>query len=270
MSYRLKQLEQELGVRLLHRDKGFSEVKLTAYGEYFLVLARNYLQLINNMYSLKTITEYQMLNIDGVQSINNVLFKPFYERIIENRQNLFLYIYTDHSSHVIERVSNMAADIGFVCSVTRNNNVRFNLLFQEEMLLLCRKDSEYYDGIHPLALDTRYEIRSLWSMEYENWHRQMFGAHNISMAVLRTGGAMLFDMFARPEIWSIVSASTAAAIQKSSQYELVTYHISPSPPPLPCYKILPAGHQNHPEGLAIFEEELDRFVLELRKNDNYH
>ena len=90
VSYRLKQLEQELGVRLLHRDKGFSEVKLTAYGEYFLVLARNYLQLINNMYSLKTITEYQMLNIDGVQSINHLLFKPFYAPIIPNRPNLYL------------------------------------------------------------------------------------------------------------------------------------------------------------------------------------
>lgn len=222
------------------------------------------------MYSLKTIPEYQMLNIDGVQSINNVLLKPFYERIIEERKNLFMYVYTDHSTQVIERVSNLSADIGFVCSVMRNNNVRFYLLFQEELLLLCRKDSEYYEGIHPLALDIRYEVRSLWSAEYENWHRQMFGVHDNSMVILRTGGSMVFDMFFRPEIWSIVSASTAEAIKKNSRYDLTTYRMSPAPPPLPCYKILPSGHQHHPEGLAIFEEELDRFVLELKKNEYYH
>lgn len=270
VSYRLKQLEDELGVQLIHRYKGFTEIQLTSYGEYFLGLAKNYLQLIDKMYSLKDKAEHQTINIDGLQSINNVLFKPLYERLVEKRPGLFLYIYTDHASRVIDRVSNFVADIGFVCSLTRSTNVKFYELFQEELLLLCRKDSGYYEGIHPMELDVRYELYSLWTAQYENWHRQMFGPARNSIAVLRTGGAMLLDMFFRPEVWYISTASLAASIQKSSKYDLVTYRMSPPPPMVPCYKILPTVHQHHSEGLAIFEEELEQFIAELKQSEYYH
>lgn len=269
VSYRLKQLERELGVTLVNRGKGMSEVTLTHYGEEFYGLARNYLKLVNNMAFLKTSAGRYRLNIDGLQGNNGTVLRPLYSEIVQKRPELYMYIYTDHSTQVIERVAGLVADIGFAGYIGRHTAVKFEQLYAEKLLLICRRDSGYYEGIPASKLDTRFEVFSFLSTEYENWHNNVFGVKTMSMVTVRTGGSMLFDMFFRPEVWSIVPYALANMMIKSSEYDLVIYNVDPEPPASLCYKVLPECNQQHIQGLAIFQDELYAYLDELKKTGFY-
>ena len=270
VSYRLKQLEQAIGVQLIYRNKGIQGISLTEYGVQFLGLVQNYLQLERKMGALGTFSQHHPLNIAGTQSFVNICLRPLFKRLLINKPELSLYVYTDHSSLVINKVVNLVADIGFVTYPLHHSSLVYKETLYEEFCLLCRKDSPYFDGISPQDLDPRYEIFFFWHAEFERWHNLTFGSDVPGMISLRTGGAMLFDMFNSAEVWSLTSASVADMIIQISEYDLIKYHVSPSPPAIPHYKILPTRYQQHPRGLAIFEEALDQFISDLKNSSEYY
>ena len=53
VSHRLKALEEELGVQLMTRKKGYKQIELTSYGEDFIPIAERWIYLWQEMQCLR-------------------------------------------------------------------------------------------------------------------------------------------------------------------------------------------------------------------------
>lgn len=267
VSYRLKKLEEEVNGALVIREKGTEKIAITPLGDQFYLLAMNYLLLAEEMMHLNhSDGEFYFLIVAGTQSTINVTLKEFITHLISHNK-FRLYLYTDHSYQVVDKVTRFVADTGFINYQPRESRLNYRKLFEEELCLLCRQDSPFCDGTNAQALNPRYEIYSLWSAEYENWHRLTFGITYNSMLTVRTGGSLLFDSFFHPEMWYICPYSVAQMIMKTSDRPLVIYSLDEPLPKVPILQVQNTQYQNRPSAMRLFNEQLDAYVEELKRRD---
>lgn len=94
ISNRIQLLEQELGAKLLLRQKGHRNIELTAYGETFVPIAGQWSALWKDTQNLKNLSDIKTLQIASVDTINNQTFLPLYQNHIDKYPNIRLSINT--------------------------------------------------------------------------------------------------------------------------------------------------------------------------------
>ena len=111
ISYRIKSLEEELGVTLIHRHKGSNQVSLTHVGEQFVSLADQWMEIYEKIKDLCDAGEPQVLRIAAPGSLN-FFFNRVYKKIREEYPNVKIYIETAYSGEITELVAQGKADLG--------------------------------------------------------------------------------------------------------------------------------------------------------------
>ena len=86
VSHRLKLLEEELGVPLLLRKKGYKKVELTPKGEEFIPIAQRWLSLMKETMLLKNAGEEMYLSVASTDTLNSCIFKDLYRSILTDAQ----------------------------------------------------------------------------------------------------------------------------------------------------------------------------------------
>lgn len=257
-SSRLKSLEQELGIPLISRSKGQRYVELTPYGRAFVPIAERWLSLWKDTSSLKKDFIYNSITIGGVDNANNFTLLPLYKQIIKSDLNLSLEIQTFHTKEIHEMIERQAIDLGFVFGKHISKNIISQPIYQEEMYLICHKDSQFYPDMETARLKRQDEVFLNWNAEYQHWHNANWDPEDRPYITVNTGSSMI-EYLDQPGKWSVAPISLIKYFNHKN--DLVYYPLQPSPPNNICYMLSSRyPRENHRQGIHLFTEQLDRYL----------
>lgn len=265
ISNRLQSLEEELGAQLLIRQKGHRNVELTVYGQAFIPIANQWSDLWKTTRNLKNMGEIQTLNIASIDAVNNYTLLPLFHSHIKTYPRIKLSIHTHHSGEIHSLIESHTADIGFVFSEVRYQNVISRPIYEELMYLVCHKDSAYHHDIRPEELNPENEIFLSWGSDYQRWHDRHWNTNRYPVISVNTG-SMLQHYLHEPNHWAIAPMSVVQAFRQ--QDELVYYTLQDPPAPRICYQLTHRYPKaSHIKAIKLFEEELEAYI---ENNPNIH
>lgn len=174
ISYRLKELEHHLNIKLIKRNKGEKQTELTNEGKQLLPLAINWLNLYKRIQNFSSETSYYSLSIASVESLNMYLLGDFYKNLHLDEHDWRLCIQNLHSQEIIKLTNNSLIDIGIIASNCTDIGVISEELYSEEIVVVSKSQGLFSNStidLSQLHLDS--EIYVDWGTEYNLW-RQKF------------------------------------------------------------------------------------------------
>ncbi|MBP3869645.1 MAG: LysR family transcriptional regulator [Faecalicoccus sp.] len=259
VSTRIQQLEDELGVPLIIRQKGHRTIELTSYGRAFIPTASQWASLWKDTMQIKTAGAVETLHIASVDAVNNYTLVPLFQKHIQTYPNIRLNISTHHSNEIYGLVQSRMADIGFVFSQISYPDIVTKPIYRERMYLLCHKDSPYHDEISCEELKVENEIFLNWGHDYLLWHERHFSAISYPLISVNTGSGMQ-RYLDKPGRFAIAPLSVIKGAMHSNP-DLVYYSLKETIPPRICYEIKNLyPNQSRKEIINVLEKELDEFI----------
>ncbi|WP_156439987.1 MULTISPECIES: LysR family transcriptional regulator [Gemella] len=258
VSSRLQQLENELGVQLLIRNKGHRRVELTNYGHSFIPIASQWASLWKDTQHLKDIENIQTLTIASVDAVNNYTFVSFFKKFMSTHPNIRLNIRTHHSSEIYSLVEDRIADIGFVFSRINYPDVVSKPIYRELMYLICSKNSPYHNDMDCGELPTEKEVLLNWGLDYKSWHDLHFNPSCHPALSINTGS--MLQRYIQDDSWGVAPMSVINGAMRSNP-NLTFFTLTTPPPPRICYIIRnPYPNVNNSKLIEEFEQELTSFI----------
>jgi len=175
ISYRLKNLEKELGVELFYRNRGNRSVELTLQGEHFVHIAAQWLSVWQNTESLKFLPS-NFLTVAAIDSISTSVLPYVYRKMAEGEYPLKLRIMTHQSGEIYDLVERQIADIGFVSIPQERRDIETKLTFlQKYYVVRYSNHPGAPNKISPKDLNPSYEIYQDWGGDYRQIHEELWG-----------------------------------------------------------------------------------------------
>jgi DNA-binding transcriptional LysR family regulator len=217
VSYRLKALEEELGVILVERDRGFKNIKLTDYGRNFLSIALEWQNINDKIQKFSSSPFKKTISIGVVDSVNNFLFSSIYKEILNNHSNLQLTIKTLHTGEIYDQIDSRIIDIGFALNQVNLPQIESIKILDEEMLLVTKcKDLADLKAIDPKELNPKNQIFINWGDEYLNWQNKNIPVHS-SPKLLTDSALLSFDVL-EEDSWLIAPYSVVYALSNNFSF----------------------------------------------------
>ena len=204
VSHRLKMLEDELGVPLLIRKKGYKKVELTQKGEEFIPIAERWLALMKETMMLKNEKEEMFLSVASTDTLNSCVLQKLYRSILQDTDlNLKLNIQTRYSYEIYELLEKRGIDVGFVHHQLHYKNVICEPVLHEKMYLVQEGSQAIRkDQIRIGELDPEKEVTDIWETNYQIWHEQTISRGRRASREVDTY-AMLAAFLRDPGRWAI-------------------------------------------------------------------
>ena len=261
VSKRLESLEEELGVKLVLRKKGYRTIELTEYGLNYVPVAREMLSLLQIGDNLKNMEDVKTLRIASVDAVNNCTLVPLFQQHLKEYPNIKLSILTHHSNEIHSLVESNAADIGFVFSRINYSFIISKPIYRELMYLVCTKDSKYYENYDPNLLDPHKEVYLYWGHDFQQWHNRYINPSEHNLINVNVG-AMIQLYLQEKDSWGIAPMSVIEAIRlRNPNSNIVYYRLKDSPPPRICYEIIHRSPNSYQQNIIrTFENELNDFI----------
>ena len=264
VSHRLKLLEEELGVSLLIRKKGYKKVELTPKGEEFIPIAQRWLSLMKETMLLKNKGEEMYLSVASTDTLNSCILKDLYRSIFHDTQlNLNLNISTHYSYEIYELLEKHTIDVGFVYHHLHYKNIISEPVLREKMYVVQEWNSAIRKNqINIEELDPENEIAFLWEANYQIWHEQMVSKGRRNS--LEVDIYSLVAEFLRDEgKWAIAPVTVVNRLQ-SEQKVFVSEIANRKKPPERITYIVRHKDMNEAKinALKIFEERIHQYFVE--------
>lgn len=275
VSHRLKLLEEELGVSLLIRKKGYKKIELTPKGEEFIVIAQRWLSLMKETMLLKSAGEEMYLSVASTDTLNSCIFKDLYRSILHDTQlHLKLNISTHYSSEIYELLEKHTVDVGFVYHHLHYKNIISEPVLREKMYVVQEWDGAIRkDQINLEELNPENEVTFLWETNYQIWHEQMISKGKRNS--LEVDIYSLFSEFLRDKgRWAIAPVTVVNRLQ-SEQKVFVSEIVNKKKPPERITYIIRHKDMNEAKinTLKVFEEQINRYFTDSgldRYMERYH
>ena len=275
VSHRLKLLEEELGVPLLIRKKGYKKVELTPKGEEFIVIAQRWLSLMKETMLLKTAGEEMYLSVASTDTLNSCILKDLYRSILHDTNlNLKLNISTHYSYEIYELLEKRTVDVGFVYHHLHYKNIISEPVLREKMYVVQEWESAIRkDQINVEELDPDNEVAFVWENNYQIWHEQMISKGKRNS--LEVDIYSLFSEFLRDKgRWAIAPVTVVNRLQTEQKVFVSEIANKKKPPERITYII---RHKDMNEAkintLKIFEERINQYFIDSgldRYMERYH
>lgn len=241
LSYRLKSLEDDLGVHLVNRSKGISGVTLSPRGEAFLPIAEEWMQVYQKAMTFKEALNVRLVRIAAPTSVNNV-FAPVYNLISEQEPDIRLALHTRNSDAVPSLVSKNEIDIGlgYVCGEQDNIIVRavdaFPMVIVEKS-----KGPRQESALDPADLDPRKAVL-IKGVGLDNpvtaaFYKQRFGP-DMQFHIQVDSADMIISTMPQ-DGWCMIPRSHTDTFESLDQFHI--YDIKEPAPQMPCYLTLRAS-----------------------------
>ncbi|MBF4694441.1 LysR family transcriptional regulator [Fusibacter ferrireducens] len=262
ISHRLKNLEDELGVKLVMRGKGMRSVTITQKGEEFVNIARKISMINQDLDIWKNSKVNLHLDIGSVDSLNTLLFPPLYKMLSESKEQISLKVCTHWSYEVYRLLLNQDIDVGFVLQEVHSKNILIEPIFTERMVIIQSKLGELPSRISAGDLNPELEIFLAWGSEFQTWHNYWFDPKSSPYNIVDTA-SLIYSFLVDSKRWSIVPISMARALSKANSIKIV--ELLQPPPDRVCYKITHRyPRPDRKESLKKFDQILEQF-----KNSDY-
>ncbi|WP_404332216.1 LysR family transcriptional regulator [Mesobacillus maritimus] len=210
VSYRLKTLEDELGITLVERDRGFKHIKLTDHGKDFMSIVLDWEIINDRINNFSSSSFKKTVSIGVVDSVNNYLFRKIYKEIFKN-PNVKLTIKTQHTDEIYEQVAARIIDIGFVLHNIPMNQIEHKEILDEKMVLVTKsKNMSNSKSIDPKNLNPEEQIFLNWGDQYLKWHNKYF-SQGLNPKLVTDSTLLSFDLLDQ-DSWLIVPISAAYSL----------------------------------------------------------
>ncbi len=260
ISHRLSTLEEELGITLVIRRKGYRTVELTPAGERFLPIARRWDALWEETTKLEQAEPVISLNIGGVDSVSTYFVGIFYKIIREKEPSLNLFVHLcNDSTQVYALLENREIDIAFVTVPIWNKNIILEPILSEPFKLLRYAPGQVLPAnVSPRDLDASREVFQPWGPEYQQWHDYWWPVPQHPYLSCDTTG-MVETFLSDENLWTIVPESIARAFAKRPGFQAINLD---SPPPRHIGYLAVHRHpkQSSVLGIKLFEKHLRKFL----------
>lgn len=266
VSKRLKVLEEEVGITLIERGKGFKKIRPTASGEQFIKLAEQWSSIQQEFRILQKQGPVISLVVGSIDSFNTFFLPQMYRAIIKQSPPVRLEVRTLHSLELYEEVENRRVDVGFVLREQFRANVHVAECFSSPMVVLrlANSDETSSEPIHPSKLDSNHELYLPWGASgYQIWHGYWWDP--LSPCRIRIDStSMLLNLLNDPRQWAILPKWIADIFLTRGKY--LIYELTDPPPNYTCFKL------THKNPTSITRKALkvldDCFQLALQDGDN--
>ena len=217
ISKKISLLEEEAGVPLFSRGRGYRKVELTSYGESFLSIARKWEALNKEFDSIKYSSEIHEVSIGATDLVNRITLKELYTDILTNHTNYRLDIHNHHSAQIYKMMESRNLDLGYVNLLLPVSNITVKKLFDERFVVLMHTKDKLPPAISYKDLDPAREIYSRWNDEFEIWHDQ-YWPHR--MYRIRVGtGSMISDYLDQEGRWTIAPVSCIQGLMNLAEFQ---------------------------------------------------
>lgn len=258
ISARIQQLETELDVQLLIRQKGHRSIELTNHGHAFIPIASQWAALWKDTQHLKNMDNIQTLTIACVDAVSSSTFSSFFLKYLTERPHIRLNIRTHHSNEIFSLVESRVADIGFVFSRINYPDVISKPIYRELMYLICDKSAPYHDNMENAALAPEDEVYLNWGLDFQSWHDSHFSPAVHPALSVNTGS--LLQKYIRGNLWGIAPMSVIREAMRSNT-SLTFYKLKTPPPPRICYEIQNRyPNVSHQAAIHELDQSLESYI----------
>ena len=214
-SKRLKKLEEELGFALLHRGRGLKGVYLTAKGERFLEIARNWKRLRQEVLALRDIPDQGDICLAIPELFSFSWMRQLTEALLAAHSWLRPSFMTAQSAEMGAIVEARRADMAVSLEKHSSLDVSFQRCHEDPWCVIHAGDGTPRppSRIRVEDLDPRQEVRLNYNNpDYQTWRRRHIPyAKSIYVNNLHTALSLLCS----PSQWCVIPLS--AGIQARRQ-----------------------------------------------------
>lgn len=264
ISYNLSELESEMGMILVDRQKGMKSVRLTPAGESFLPLALKWQDVSREIGNARNPGSAYSLTIGGSENINSTMMPEVFNTLLGHEPPVYLRVVTDPSDQLYQAVENRAIDAA-LCSHEENTRYVQIEPVMKDGFVAARIP---YAGELPAAvisqseLNPELEVYIEWSGGFRLWHDHIWdpskhGRIKVNSVILAA------SLMRTPGNWCMIPESAKSAFKRLVP-DAVFHKVMDPPPAMVCYKLT----HRYPKssavpGLAIFDEVLKQRVSEF-------
>lgn len=260
-THRLKSLENELGTTLIYRKQGQRGIELTPKGEAFIPIAERWSELLSETELWQDSPVVTDLNIGGLETINTYIIFPIIKSFIKNSQKpIRLRTRSKANLELYNLMESKELDIAFVTENFNLPNLPAKILYKEDYVVLCPRNSELDENslIVPSQLDAENEIILTWSKSFLAWHDENFHRTNTKQLILDIL-PLAIEFLKDGSHWMTVPETIAYTLAK--EFDMCIYRYKNPPPPRICYKIT----RNHlapakKQLIQDLEESIDEYI----------
>ncbi|WP_298028575.1 LysR family transcriptional regulator [uncultured Dysosmobacter sp.] len=261
VSHRLKAMEEELGCRLMERNKGKTTLTLTDRGKAFIPIAEKWRDVYLETCNFKATDEQLYVTLGCVDSYSAYIFPAFYRQIFSAHPNLHLTIKTLQIEGIFRHLANQTVDISLSSHSMDDEAVLNTALFSEPMYFLCAaQDDSYPEYVDVKTLAPNMELYFNWSSDYASWHQYWFGLL-YNPRIILDKASLIRQYLLGSSYWAIASASVARNLVLSGGIHC--HRLIQPPPERTCYRVIHKENRLlHHDAYSFFNQELDAFVRE--------
>ncbi|MDD4320821.1 MAG: LysR family transcriptional regulator [Acidaminococcaceae bacterium] len=235
-SQRIQSLENEVGMKLLERGKGFKHITLTPSGEEFLKLAYEWEKIWKKSLILREQGPKLYLSIGATDSINTFLLPCLFESLNKHFPAVGLTLNSMHSWELYMALEKGYIDVGIGLQELFYPNIISTKFYSAPMVVIrpACTSGQKNRIISPNELNPDQEVLVNWGHEFKVWHDKWWNP--LSPSRFKVDYIHLaFALLKNPEQWLILPLNIAKIVMQQDNYFL--YELSDSPPPYCCYKI---------------------------------
>lgn len=269
LSHRLNLLEEEVGEKLIVRNRGKREFFLTPAGVDFIPLAEQWMALEKDTKHFKNGRRVHSISVSNVETLTQV-FGNLYKQFTVSFKDEYPFLFSTYaypSFYIINEIENQNIDVGFVVRQRASRSLKIEPIFAERHYLIGALGSDK-KVIDPRTLDPHKELLTDWCSSYLPWHEWYFGSDNTPFAVVDTATSAV--EFLTEGTWCIVPKCAVEFLINNAHLkgvEVQAYELPDPPPDRICYKVthrFPSASRK--ETINFFEEKLALYL----KQQNLH
>ncbi len=141
LSVAIRKIETELGVKLFERGQG--EVKVTPIGQRIVSQAQQVIEESNAIIKIAAQGQNQLkgtIRFGGMLSVGPILYPSFIPELIRSVPEMPLYIETDNSRNLLERLRQGNLDIALISLPIDEPSLETRLLYTEPLVAILPKN----------------------------------------------------------------------------------------------------------------------------------
>lgn len=253
ISKRLNMLEDELGYKLIIRNKGIKGIELTDKGMEFVPIAEQWMRLWRETQMIKSYQHPCFLSIGSVDSVSNYILAPIYDALLHSDQCCDFQVKIQHSVELYKLIDSRELDIAFVIIKMNSPCIKVEPFITEPMVVLRLASEGRINGgtINPKELDPLQQIYYSDGPVFQIWYDKWWGRSARPKAAFYTCSTILSVLHEKDQ-WSIVPLSFANYLSKTGHY---VYSVFEDSFYRTCYKLTHIHPRRTAEqGLRLFEK----------------
>lgn len=238
---RLKVMEEELGVKLLERQKGAKIATLTTQGEDFAKIAQKMSALWKDADEITQIdhSSYE-LTIGATDSFFKHAMIPVYKKLMDGTDSFQFQLRLANTDILYSLINQKEIDVAFLLYYLKIPDLKTEKLFEDKMVILTSKHLYPNSStIHPDQLDPNLEIMiksgddfTGWGQDFYSWHNRWFEMDQKPLITVNTL-SLASNFFDQEEFWILVPRMIAD--KYAEEFNLKVLHLDIETPKWECY-----------------------------------